>query len=186
MKEIDYKGKFLESENIYLRPFIKEDIQFFTKWYNDFETRAKIGAVDPTNSFEAEKIIEKNDKDSIWFAVVRKLDNKVIGETGLLRMFPAWATTDLTIILPDKEHQHKGYGTETINLIMDYAFGYLNFNRMSIGVVGFNDSALSFYKKVGFKKEGIQQEGYYYNYKYYDFVMMRILKREFIELNNKY
>lgn len=185
MKEINYKAKFLESENIYLRPFIKEDIDFFTKWYNDFDTRSKIGAVDSTSSFEAEKIIERNDKDSIWFAVVRKSDNKVIGETGLLRMFPAWATTDLTIIIPDKEDQHKGYGVETINLIMNYAFGYLNFNRISIGVVGFNDSALSFYKKVGFKKEGIQEEGYYYNYKYYDFVMMRILKREFIELNKK-
>lgn len=185
MKEIDYKDKFLESENIYLRPFIKEDIDFFTKWYNDFDTRAKIGAVDPTSSFKAEKIIERNDKDSVWFAVVRKSDNKVIGETGLLRMFPAWSTTDLTIILPDKEDQHKGYGTETINLIMDYAFGYLNFNRISIGVVGFNDNALSFYKKVGFKQEGLQEEGYYYNYKYYDFVMMRILKREFIERHMK-
>lgn len=98
MKEIDYKAKFLESENIYLRPFIKEDIDFFTKWYNDFDTRSKIGEVDPTSSFKAEKIIERNDKDSVWFAVVKKSDNKVIGETGLLRMFPAWATTDLTII----------------------------------------------------------------------------------------
>lgn len=183
MENTKYNGKFMESQNIYLRPFVKEDVDFFTAWYNDFETRGKIGAADPTSIFDAEKYIERNSKDSVWFAVVRKSDNKVIGETGLLRMFPAWATTDLTIIIPDKEDQHKGYGKETINLIMDYAFGFLNFNRISIGVVGFNENALSFYKKVGFKQEGIQEEGYYYNYKYYDFVMMRILKREFIEIN---
>ena len=58
MKEINYKGKFLETENIYLRPFIKEDADFFTKWYNDFDTRSKIGEVNPTSSIEAEKIIE--------------------------------------------------------------------------------------------------------------------------------
>ena len=33
----------------------------------------------------------------------------MIGEIGLLRMFPAWKTTDLTIIIPDKENQAKGY-----------------------------------------------------------------------------
>lgn len=184
MEKLNTSGKFLESENIYLRPFIKEDVDFFVRWYNDPETRAKIGAPDPTSCFDAEKIVERNNKDSVWFAVVRKSDNKVIGETGLLRMYPAWRTTDLTIIIPDEEDQHKGYGKETINLIIDYAFGYLDFNRISIGVVGFNTNALSFYEKVGFKKEGIQEEGYYYNYKYYDFVMMRILKSEFMKLHN--
>lgn len=182
MNEINCKVKFLEAEDIYLRPFEKEDVVFFNRWYNDPGTRAKIGEVGPTSIFQAEKIIERNDKDSVWFAIVRKIDDKVIGETGLLRMFYAWATTDLTIIIPDKEDQHKGYGKQAIKLIMDYAFGYLNFNRIAIGVVGFNENALKFYEKVGFKKEGIQEEGYYYNYKYYDFVMMRILKREFMEL----
>lgn len=64
---------------------------------------------------------------------------------------------------------------------MDYAFGMLNFNRISIGVVGFNTNALSFYKRVGFIQEGIQEQGYYYNYTYYDFIMMRILRDEFMQ-----
>lgn len=178
----ELNNMFLEGEHIYLRPFLKEDINFFTKWYNDPKTRGKIGEVYPTSIFDAEKIVERNSKDSIWFAIVKKSDDKVIGETGLLRMFPAWQATDLTIIIPDEINQHKGYGKEAINIIINYAFGYLNFNRISIGVVGFNENALCFYKKVGFKKEGIQEEGYYYNYKYYDFIMMRILKREFIGL----
>jgi RimJ/RimL family protein N-acetyltransferase len=98
-------------------------------------------------------------------------------------MFPAWRTTDLTIIIPDKANQGKGYGRETICLLMDYAFGYLNYNRISIGVVGFNTNAIEFYKKVGFKQEGIQEQGYYYNYRYYDFIMMRILRDEFLKLS---
>lgn len=175
---------FLESERIYLRPFEEGDESFFTKWYNDKETRAKIGEIMPTSKRQAEEIINRTGRDSVWFAVVRKDNNTVIGETGLLRMFPAWRTTDLTIIIPGKENQGKGYGTETINLLMDYAFGYLSYNRISIGVVDFNKSALQFYKKIGFKQEGIQEQGYYYNYKYYDFIMMRILKEEFIKIHN--
>lgn len=175
---------FLESKNLYLRPFEETDETFFMKWYNDKDTRAKIGEVMPLSKFQSEQLIRREGKDSVWFAIVRKKDDKVIGETGLLRMFPAWRTTDLTIIIPEKENQGKGYGTQAINLIMDYAFGYLNYNRISIGVVGFNIYALSFYKKVGFIQEGIQEQGYYYNYKYYDFIMMRILKNEFITMHD--
>lgn len=175
---------FLESKHVYLRTFEDGDEDFFIKWYNDKETRGKIGEILPTSKMQAENIIKRNGKDSIWFAIVCKDNNNVIGETGLLRMFPAWRTTDLTIIIPDKENQGKEYGTEAINLLMDYAFGYLAYNRISIGVVGFNTSALGFYKKVGFKQEGIQEQGYYYNYNYYDFVMMRILKDEFMKIHN--
>ncbi|BBF44396.1 acetyltransferase, putative [Lachnospiraceae bacterium KM106-2] len=174
------KYQFLESEHIYLRPFNEADIPFFIKWYNDKETRAKIGETMPTSEFDAENIVRRKMKDSVWFAIISKEDNKIIGETGLLRMFPAWRTTDLSIIIPDKKDQGKGYGTEAINLMMDYAFGYLAYNRIAIGVVGFNTNALAFYKKVGFKKEGIQEQGYYYNYHYHDFIMMRILKDEFV------
>lgn len=175
---------FLESEHIILRPFEDGDEAFFLQWLNDAKTRAKIGETMPTSRTQAKAYTNREGKDCIWFAVVRKSDKQVIGETGLLRMFPAWRTTDLTIIIPNKQDQGKGYGTEAINLLMNYAFGILNFNRISIGVVGFNTKALAFYKKVGFIQEGIQEQGYYYNYKYYDFVMMRILKKEFMQQHN--
>lgn len=177
--------KFLEAEHIYLRPFNESDTAFFVEWYNDKETRAKIGEIMPTSEFEAENIVRRKSKDSVWFAIVRKDDDAIIGETGLLRMFPAWRTTDLTIIIPDPCNQGKGYGTEAINLLMDYAFGYLAYNRIAIGVVGFNTDALAFYEKVGFKREGIQEEGYYFNYEYHDFIMMRILKSEFVEMHKR-
>jgi diamine N-acetyltransferase len=183
MQEIVKYFKFLESENIYLRPFIKEDIPFILKWYNDYNTRLKTGDTRPVNLADAEKIVDRKDDSRLWFAIVRRADDSIIGETGLLRMMPEWRTTDLSIIIPDAVNQGKGYGTEAVNLLMKYAFGNLNYNRIAIGVVGFNEEALKFYEKVGFKKEGIQEEGYYCSFKYYDFIMMRILRREFIEMH---
>jgi RimJ/RimL family protein N-acetyltransferase len=53
-----------------------------------------------------------------------------------------------------------------------------------VGVVGFNERALSFYEKVGFKREGVQRDGYYYDHTYYDFVMMSILEDEFQAVKN--
>lgn len=173
---------FLRGKKVYLRPFTEADASFFEIWYNDPETRAKIAAPQPTTNAQALQYAQRNSSDSIWLAVVTCEHNEIIGEIGLLRMFPTWQSSDLTIIIPQDRHQGKGYGTEAIQLMMDYAFGDLGFHRLAIGVVGFNTSALHFYEKNGFRKEGIQEDGYYYHYQYYDFVMMRILKDEFLQL----
>jgi len=172
---------FLSGPRLDLRPFEAGDVDFFLRWMNDPATRGLIGDTRPTSRMEAEKYIEKinSDDSRVWLAVVRREDGKIIGETGLLRMFPAWRTTDLTIIIPDPADQNQGYGAEAVGLMLDYAFGYLNFNRVAIGVVGFNAQALRFYHKLGFVEEGRQHEGYFYKHQYHDFVMMRILAREF-------
>jgi RimJ/RimL family protein N-acetyltransferase len=121
----------------------------------------------------------KSDVHRLWFIVALVENDRAIGEAGLLRMFPAWRTTDLSIIIGERDAQGKGYGTEAINLLLDYAFGYLNYHRVAVGVVGFNEAALRFYEKVGFRKEGIQRDGYYCGHSYYDFVMMSILEDEY-------
>jgi RimJ/RimL family protein N-acetyltransferase len=149
--------------------------------YNDPEVRELTGITRPTTINDMMEAISRKSEDSVHFVIVRKNDEKVIGETSLIRMFPDWGTTDLSIIIPGCENRHQGYGTEAIGLIIGYALGDLNFNRISIGVVGFNTKALAFYEKVGFKKEGIQEQGYYYNYQYSDFIMMRILKEEYLK-----
>ena len=149
MKEI----QFLKGERVYLRPFTEEDTDFFDVWYNDALTRAKIAAPYPTTAAQSLQCVQRSGHDCIWLAIATCEKHEVIGEIGLLRMYPAWGTSDLTIIIPHEAHQGKGYGTEAIRLLMDYAFGDLGFHRLAIGVVGFNTDALRFYKKNGFKRK---------------------------------
>jgi RimJ/RimL family protein N-acetyltransferase len=175
------KNEFLVGERVYLRPLERDDLACVRCWSNDPEIRRLTGEVRPMTPAGAESFWEKvqNDQDRIWFAVVLRETDQIIGEAGLLRMFPAWRTTDLTIILGEKQAWGQGYGTEAITLLLDYAFGCLNLHRVAIGVVGFNHAALDFYKKVGFKQEGVQRDGYYYDHEYHDFIMMSILEDEF-------
>ncbi len=170
---------------IYLRHWGKKDLKHIRKWANDPEIRALTGEVTPMSQTSAEEFFEKVQKDSnrLWFVVVLKENDRVIGEAGLLRMFHDWHTTDISIIIGEKDAWGKGYGTEAILLLLDYAFRCLNFHRVAIGVVGFNERAIRFWEKIGFKKEGIERDGYYYNHKYHDFVMMSILEDEYRELH---
>lgn len=163
---------------VILREQRDEDADFYTYWYNNPKIMFQCGFHEPTTKEEVLSGIRKSSADSDWYAVT-DLSGRIVGETGLLRMWPHWHCTDLTIIVPDPIDQGKGYGAEATRLMLTRAFGHYNMNRVAIGVVALNTKALSFYERIGFKKEGIQEQGYLYEGVYSDFIMMRILRSEY-------
>lgn len=171
--------RIIRGKNIILREQREDDAAYFAYWFNQPEVMFKCGFEKPTDEEEVKRYINvyHRSEDSVWFTITDP-DGGVIGETGLLRMFPAWHCTDLTIIIPDPEMRHKGYGTEAIRIMLDMAFDRYEMNRVAIGVVGANTEALAFYKKIGFRQEGIQEQGYFYDGAYSDFIMMRLLCSE--------
>ena len=174
-----YMNHEIRGRKIILREQREEDAAFFTFWFNQPQVMFQCGFTEPVDEADVKKMISVShqSEDSVWFTITDP-DGGIIGETGLLRMWPAWHCTDLSIIIPDPESQHKGYGTEAIRIMLDMAFGKYDMNRVAIGVVGQNTNALKFYEKTGFRREGIQEQGYFYNNEYSDFVMMRILRQE--------
>ena len=171
--------KEIRGKRVILREQREEDVPYFTYWFNQPQVMFQCGFEKTVTEEEVRKSISvyHQSEDSVWYTITDPEGN-IIGETGLLRMFPAWHQTDLTIIIPDPEMQHKGYGTEAIRIMLDIAFREYEMHRVSIGVVGLNTDALAFYRKIGFKQEGILEEAYYYNNEYSDFIMMRILRQE--------
>ena len=170
----------IKGKRIILRPRRRSDAAFFVHWYNQPRIMFQCGFTQETTLAQEEETLESAREDSVWFTIT-DLDGTIIGETGLLRMFPEWHCTDLSIIIPDPESQGHGYGKEAIMLMIQMAFDRYDMNRIAIGVVGKNAEALRFYEKTGFKQEGIQEQGYYWEGEYSDFVMMRLLRNEFCQ-----
>jgi RimJ/RimL family protein N-acetyltransferase len=165
----------------------REDLVYLQRWSQDADIRALIGEAASMSEADSGKFLEKvrADTERAWFMVVVKENDQVIGEAGLLRMDRAWRTTDVSVVIWEREEWGKGYGHDAILLLLDYAFRHLNFHRVAIGVVSFNERALRFWEKVGFRKEGVQRDGYYYGGKYHDFIMMSILEDEFRGLHGE-
>ena len=169
----------IRGKKVILREQRAGDAAYFARWFSHPEVMFQCGFTEPTDEERERRRIsvDHRSEDAVWFTITDPEGN-LLGEAGLLRMFPAWHQTDLTIIIPDPEMQHRGYGTEAISLLLDLAFGRYEMHRVSIGVVGLNANALAFYKKIGFRQEGILEDGYFYNNEYSDFIMMRILRHE--------
>jgi RimJ/RimL family protein N-acetyltransferase len=181
LEAMTMRHAFLVGRDVYLRPLESADLPLIREWANAPDIRALTAEVLPMSEAGASEFFERvrTERDRVWFTVVLTQDDRVIGEAGLLRMFNAWRTTDLTIIIGDRTAWGKGFGTQAIRLLLDYAFGCLNFHRVSLGVVGFNERALHFYESVGFRREGVQRDGYFHGHRYHDFVLMSILEDEY-------
>ena len=63
-------------------------------------------------------------------------------------------------------------------LLVDRAFSGLGLHRLSVGVVDFNEGALRFWERLGFRREGVQRDGYLVDGAFHDFVMMSLLEGE--------
>lgn len=172
--------KKLVGEKVYLSPKNAEDVEKFTEWLNDFQTTDYIGRSSQVMTLEAEKeYLEKNLNAEASFFIIEEKTNKLIGTIGLENISHINRKATLGIFIGDKEARNKGYGTEAINLILDYGFNYLNLNNVKLDVLGINERAIACYKKCGFKEYGRRRECVFLNGKYYDTIEMDILAEEF-------
>lgn len=172
--------KKLVGDNIYLSPRSVEDAEKFTEWLNDFETTDYIGRSGAIVTVESEKeYLEEHIRDEANFVIVNLSNEEIIGTIGLLNINHLQRTAVLGIFIGDKTSRNKGYGTESIKLLLDYGFNYLNLNNIKLDLMEFNERALACYKKCGFKEYGRRRKCNFINGKYYDTIEMDILRDEF-------
>ena len=175
--------RFIMGKGITLRRLEADDLAHIRRWLDDPELRTLIGATAPMTEEDATKWFARVDRDPsrAWFVIIEDEGERVVGEAGLLRLSPEWRTTDMTVIIGAESDRGKGLGTEAGRLVLDLAFNYFGLHRVAIGVVGFNEAALSFWKKLGFRDEGVQRDGYFHDGAFHDFVMMSMLEDEWRE-----
>ena len=174
--------KKLIGERIYLSPRNCEEVERFTEWLNDFETTDYLGRSSQIYTVENEKKwLEGSIEDKLnqIFGIVSLENDKLIGNCGIHKINSKNRIATLGIFIGDKEARNKGYGTEAINLLLEYGFKYLNLHSIRLDLISVNDRAHKCYKKCGFKDTGLSRESIFLNGKYYDKLHMDILENEF-------
>ena len=174
--------KKLVGERIYLSPRNVEDVEIFTEWLNDFYITDYTGRSYSTITLQEEKeYLEKEQNNKNVFAIIDLQTDKIIGSIGLHEINNINRTATLGIFIGNKEYWSKGYGSEAIQLILDFGFNYLNLNNIDLALMEFNQRALKCYEKCGFKEIGRKRKCNFINGKYYDSILMDILTEEFTE-----
>jgi RimJ/RimL family protein N-acetyltransferase len=91
----------------------------------------------------------------------------------------------LGIIIGDKGHWGRGYGSDAIGALLRWAFDNLNLNRIHLTVWSYNTRAIRCYEKCGFRHEGIMRQARYYDGQYHDEWVMAILRDEFLNAHQE-
>ena len=78
--------------------------------------------------------------------------------------------------------QSRGYGSDALRLMFNYAFHELGLYRVGLDVIGNNPRAIRAYEKAGFKLEGTLRSAVYRDDQRIDRLMMGILRPEWAAL----
>lgn len=166
-------------DRLYLSPMNLDDAELYAKWMNDKIVTENIGSYTKMISTLSERQWLEKESTDYNFAIVLKEDDRLIGNISLMDLDGINQTAELGVFIGEKADRNKGYGKESIKLILDYGFNTLNLNNIILKVYSFNEKAIKTYKKIGFKEIGTRRKCRYKDGKVYDEVFMDILKDEF-------
>jgi ribosomal-protein-alanine N-acetyltransferase len=119
-----------------------------------------------------------DENTAINWGVTIKGTDKIIGFFGFYRVQPENYRTEIGYMLLS-EHQGRGYATEAVKTMLNYAFNHLNFNSVDAVIDPDNVGSEKVLQKSGFRKEAHFKEDEYFEGKFWDSVHYGILKREF-------
>ncbi|MFX1286900.1 MAG: GNAT family N-acetyltransferase [Promethearchaeota archaeon] len=176
----------LRGKRVKLGPIKREYIDSFLKWFNDPEITQYLIRYRPMTRIAEEDWIEnlKDTDNNIYFSIVIPHEDKpekLIGNCDLHNINWKDRVAEAGILIGEKEYQNKGFGTEAMELLLEYGFNTVNLNRIELHVYDYNVRAIKSYKKVGFIEEGRKRQFVWYNGSYHDAIMMSILAEEWRE-----
>ncbi len=87
-------------------------------------------------------------KSQIYFSM-RTADDKLVGYIGLKEYNPETKSAYLGIVI-DPNEVNKGYGKESINALVEYAFDVYGLEKVYLKVNNFNKRAMACYTSCGF------------------------------------
>jgi RimJ/RimL family protein N-acetyltransferase len=164
-----------------LRALEHDDLQHFVRWVNDPGIRRFVAIRYPLSMTEEESwwsgfLQRKNDH---IFAIEAE-DGSYIGNIGLHGVEQENRQAELGIIIGHKAYWGQGYGTDAIQALLGWVFGYLNLNRVQLRVYSYNERAIRCYQRCGFRHEGTLRQARFSEGQYTDDWIMAILRAEFL------
>ncbi len=174
-----------------LGPLTRDAAPLLNKWDNDFEVGVLSGdAPRPVGKAETEADVERGVRgeshhSASQFVIYEQATMRAIGFTDLRHINFQRRIAELGIVIGEKDCWGKGFGTEAVTLVLDYAFNVLGLHNVMLSTNSFNERAIRCYTRAGFKEIGRRREAQRMGNRVYDIVYMDCLDTEFRNPSNR-
>ena len=161
----------LTGDNIRLVPIEERHLDDIMKNWNNPAMREFLGGFIPhTRLHEKEWIesvqIEMNKKISFVFAIEVTSINRFLGTIAFHNIDWVSRSATVGIAIHSEKDWGKGYGTEAMQLIIEFGWKSLNLRRVELSVHDFNERARHVYEKLGYVEFGVAHSKYFINGRY--------------------
>jgi len=177
MTETLFRGKLVR-----LAPSTRDDAEVFARWSQDADYMRNLDT-DYARPFSAESYIERfspghEGPNAVVFHLRTLEDDRLIGFAAIHTIEWNNQVGLLAIGIGEPNYRGRGYGADTLRLVLRYAFDELNLHRVGLDVIDNNAQAIQAYERVGFKQEGVQREAVLRDGQRYGRTIMGILRDE--------
>jgi RimJ/RimL family protein N-acetyltransferase len=171
----------LEGKTVNLRVMEKDDIDFLAEFNNDIDCGGEYEPINQMSKSELIKMFDTLQSSQIDFKVfmIQKKDGSKIGEIHHRLRGPGHGMEISYGLVPNE--RGKGYGTEAIQLMVDYLFLSKDFARIQAIVDVRNNASQRVLEKSGFQREGIVRNCLFSRGELRDYYLYSIIREEWKE-----
>ncbi|NIJ44962.1 diamine N-acetyltransferase [Wenyingzhuangia heitensis] len=106
--------------------------------------------------------------------VVEDKKKNLVGMIDLFDYNPQHLRAGVGVLI-DKKHQEKGYATEAIQLLNNYAFSILNLKQLYANISTDNKKSILLFEKLGYQKTGIKKDWIFSNKTFKDVAFYQLI-----------
>ncbi len=177
------KANKMQTERLLLRPLEMSDSSAFLGIFSDARTM-QYWSKEPISSMaEAESLIKQDIEWSeldncICLGVALSDSNLVVGKITLFQLDKQNRRAEIGYVM-DRRQWGKGYMTEAMEWLLDYAFEVLKLHRMEADTDPDNIPSLALLERFGFAREGLFRDRWRVHGKWHDSVMLGLLEEDY-------
>lgn len=148
----------LKNNTISLRALEPEDLEVLYIWENDSSIWSSGSTISPYSRYMLKEYITQShlgiyEQKQLRLMIELRETKKTIGMVDLYDFDPHNRKAGIGILL-DPDYQGNGLATESLNLLMDYAFSFLKLHQLYAYVLVSNEPSKSLFARCGFTVSG--------------------------------
>ena len=150
----------LAGDHVALGPLRRDLLPDYQRWVNDLSTAGRLGMVPEPWTLERETTWYDHAATGTdpTFTIYERSTWRPIGTCALMQVDYRHGTAEIVVLIGEPECRGRGYGTEAVRLLLDYAFTALGLFNVMLGVDEDNVAAHRAYLKAGFKEIGRRRQ----------------------------
>lgn len=170
----------IKGNKVYLRPITIEDTDMVISWRNKKEVVENFIYRKPISAKEhIQWLTDKVNTGLVHQFIVCLNDNdKPVGSVYLQHFEENSKKAESGIFIGDESAKGIGTGTESLKLLMKYAFETLGLHKLAARVLAYNEASLKLHEKTGYLKEAYLKDELFIEGKYEDLVLFGAINPE--------